>query len=153
MVAGTDLVNYGTITVGEAASRSRRLQTTTPTVVSIEGGENYGTVQVNSGTIDLTLDVNNGPIVLASGVTGSVRIVTGTVVAPTGGGAAAVTVTVGAAPSSPSSGSDNSLSTGAVVGIILAVMGPVGLLSAYLFLKPGSKGGGKSATATSSATA
>ena len=151
MVAGTDLVNYGTITVGEAASRSRRLQTTTPTVVSIEGGENYGTVQVNSGTIDLTLDVNNGPIVLASGVTGSVRIVTGTVVAPTGGGAAAVTVTVGTAPSSPSSGSDNGLSTGAVVGIILAVMG-ISLLSAYLFLKPGSKGGGKSATATSSAT-
>merc|ERR1711924_117627 len=86
---GGELANHGTIIVaaGEGAS-----------ALTITKGTNTGDVTVTSGTLDVTLDRNDGPISIASGVTGSVTILAGTVTELSGDGAASVTLTVGGPP-------------------------------------------------------
>lgn len=92
--AGNLLQNYGTIEVGtSSAGGSGRRLSSSATSVTIAGGVNAGTLSINEGTLDLTLDLNTGPIVLGAGVTGTIALgdtSTGTI---SGAGAAAVVQT------------------------------------------------------------
>jgi len=79
--------------VGAASSGRRRAQSTT-TSVTVQGGVNTGSITINTGTIALKLDKNDGPITIASGVTGTVELgSTSTVTTLSGDGASSVTVT------------------------------------------------------------
>jgi len=73
--AGGIVVNGGTLTISgslltNAAGGTITVNagTSVPTV-SVSGGVNLGTVTINAGTIGLSLDRNDGQIVIASGVT------------------------------------------------------------------------------------